>query len=278
MNRLPLIAFLACLQISAGGLLADDILSNLGGFEQPTVSARTPKEKGGDPSVTGERGLFWSFSHRHGEKGGSLTAGLSNETSRSGSQSLYVEAEKFSARYEGAGIQTNPIPVVPGHTYKLSIWGKMDAKNPFVIQNRPIYLKMQTDFLAADKTTQTGETVYLVQPIPGTKNRDPFFNEKTWTEFGTEFATPADAAYEVVTWRWESGSETGDTSGVIYFDDFTIQGDMPEQSLSKLIEKDPAVSPEEPATVEPADPAEVPEQKVEPVKTEPAKAEKPQVK
>ena len=243
-----------CLEVSAGMLQAEDILSGLGGFEQPTVTVRSPKEKGGDPSITGEHGLFWSFSHRHGDKGGTLTAGLTNETSHSGKQALYVEADKFSARYEGAGIQTNPIPILPGHTYKMSIWGKMDSKKPFDIQNRPIYLKMQTDFLGSDKNTQTGETVYLVQPIPGTKNRDAFFNDKNWIEFGTEFTTPTDAAYAVVTWRWESGSETGDASGVIYFDDFTIQGDMPAQPIIKVVEKDPALSPEEPAPAESTEP------------------------
>jgi len=278
MNKLSLIALVACLQFAPALLQAEDILSGLGGFEQPAVTARTPKEKGGDPSVTGEHGLFWSFSHRQGSKGGTLTAGLTNEVSRSGKQALYVEADKFSARYEGAGIQTNPIPVLPGHTYKMQIWGKMDEKKPFVIENRPLYLKMQTDFLAADKTTQTGETVYLVQPIPNTKNRDPFFNDKKWTEFGTEFTTPTDAAFAVVTWRWESGSEPGETSGVIYFDDFSIEGDLPAESLKKIVEKDPALSPEEPAAstdspeaMEPAQTTPTPAQSAEAAKPEAAK-------
>lgn len=250
MKKLLLLTLPLCLQFSSSALQAEDILSGLGGFEQPLVNERTPKAKGGDPTFSGEHGLFWSFNHKLGDKGGSLTSGLTNETAHSGKQCLYIEADKFSAQYEGAGIQSNPIPILPGHSYKLSIWGKMDSKKPFVIKNRPIYLKLQADFLSADKVTQVGDTVYLVQPIPGTKNRDPFFDDKKWTEFGTEFSTPSDAAYAVVTWRWEAGSETGETSGLIYFDDFSIVGAMPPHPIIEVVEKESVASPEEGNTSE----------------------------
>ena len=246
MNRIFVVALLSSLQISVSALQAEDILSNLGGFEQPGVTARTRTEKGGDPSLSGEHGLFASFTHRVGNKDGTITAGLTNEIARSGTQSIYIDVDKLSSRYEGAAIQSNPIPILPSHTYKTSIWGKMDSKKPFVIQNRPLYLKLQIDFFSADKLTQTGETVYLIQPIPGTKNREAFFDDKKWTEFGTEFSTPEDALFIVVTWHWDTGSEPGETSGLIYFDDFTVRGDMPAQSMLQLIqaEKEPEKEPE----------------------------------
>ena len=235
---------------------AADILSGLGGFELPQALGRTPKEKGGDPSVI-KPGLFATFSHIQPGKNGAFSAGLTNEVARSGTQSLYIEVDKFSTNYDGAGIATNPIPVVPERFYKISLWGRMDSKKPFVFENRPVYLKLRVDFFAPDKETQTGDSVFLVQPIPNTPNRDAYFNDKTWTSFGTEIATPADAGFVTVSWRWETGSEPGETSGVIFFDDFAITGEMPEQSLLQSIQVDPELAPEAAAPAETA--SETPE-------------------
>jgi hypothetical protein len=247
--------------LSAPLLHAEDILSGLGGFEQPSVSARTPQEKGGDPSLTKEHGLFSTFIHKNGEKEGVVNAGLTSEIALSGSQSFFVEVDNLSANSEGTTLQTNFVPLMPDHPYTIRIWGKMDPKKPFLMKKRPLYLKLQADFFAADKTTQVGDTVYLTQPIPGTPNRDAFYNDKTWSELVSEFTSPPDAAYATVSWRWETGTEQGAVSGRIFFDNFTFDGDMPEVPLIQAIKEpaeptdDAASQTEAPATTGTAGPA-----------------------
>ena len=93
-------------------------------------------------------------------------------------------------------------------------------------------VKVQIDFFKADKQTPAGESAYSVQPMPGSRNRPPLFTENKWGEFWTEATAPAEAAFMVVTWRWQSGGDSGSINGVIYFDDASVRGPAAPEAVA----------------------------------------------
>lgn len=240
MNSQAFTRFLASalLLIPSFALLADEIFPE-GSFEAPAVEARTPKAKGGDPSNKGEGPVWSGFDHKPDDKGGRFTAGLTNEIARTGRQSLYFEFDKLTLPYQSAVIQSAPIAIVPLKDYRVSIWGRLDAKNPLSAAARTATVKVEVDFYKADKETQVGESVYAVQPLPGIKGKPAVYSDKKWTEFWTVATAPEDAAFMIISWRWESGPEEGEANGVIYFDDVSVQGPapVPEPSETKPVEK-----------------------------------------
>ena len=216
------LSFIASLLALAGSAGAADLLSG-GSFEQPLVHERTPQEKGGDPK--GARDRQWiAFDHKLGDQGGKLFAGLSNEKARTGSQSLYLEFEHLSQPYQGATLQSRVFPVAPGAPYRISIWALLDAKNPLKAEGRIPFVKLQIDFYNQDGTEPAGESVYAVQPIPGTKNRPALFNSEKWAEFFAEATSPADAGFAQITWRWETSAAEGEANGAVFFDDAKFEG------------------------------------------------------
>jgi len=215
---------LALLDLSAR---ADVVLAN--SFESPSVTSRTPKAAGADfakpdPSQPGEKQAWISFEDQPNiGEGGSVVAGLTREVAHTGTQSLFIEDAKLSAPYIGALFATRPIPIESGKTYKASLWGRNDAQKPLISGAAQLFLKIQIDFFTDEGKTETGESQYLLQPLPGGRGRPPVFPSNAWNCVGLRFTAPAEAKYATVSFRCDSSAERGAISGTIYFDDFTLE-------------------------------------------------------
>lgn len=222
---------------------ADIVFAN--SFESPSVTGQTPKAAGADiakadPSKPAEP-LAWSRFEDQPNigEGGSVVAGLTREVAHSGSQSLFIEAAKLSAPYIGALFVTRPIPVESGKSYKASLWGRNDAKKPLISGAAQLFLKIQVDFFTDAGKTETGDSQYLLQPLPGGRGRPPVFPSSAWNCVGLRFTAPAEAKYATVSFRCDSSAERGAISGTIYFDDFSLETATAPAGISpEQIEKD----------------------------------------
>jgi hypothetical protein len=208
----PFVSALLILQMTAATVRADELFPG-GSFESPKVEGRTPKAKGGDPSNGGNGPVWVGFDHKADDAGGKLVAGLTNEIARTGKQSLFIEFDNLDAKYKFATMQSAPIPIAPSGVYRVSIWGRLDAANPLKPAGQFVTVKVQIDFFKADKQT-------------------PLFTENKWGEFWTEATAPAEAAFMVVTWRWQSGGDSGSINGVIYFDDASVRGPAAPEAVA----------------------------------------------
>ncbi len=208
-----------------------------GSFERPSVQSRTPVARGANPSLFGGRDTWSLLTHpRPQADGGSITTGLTNETARTGRQSLYVRFDKFTARNAGATLATALLPIQPGKPYHLGIFGKIDRKDPLTLVQRQPFLKLLVEFYQTDRETPTGTPVIRTHPLPDHRvriaNRPLLFNTESWNEFGVELRSPEDAAYLKATWKWETNHAEGVTTGVIYFDDAILIGEPVPQKPS----------------------------------------------
>jgi hypothetical protein len=201
----------------------DDVFQG-GGFETPVVNGRTVKEHGGDP-VTHGRGPGWiSFMFQTSGTNGGLTGGVTNEVAHGGAQSLFIDFDHVNGPDQLATLISNFFPVVSGSDYEVGIWGRTDAKDLVDPQGRPAYLKLEIDYFAKDANTSVGEPFYAVQPLPGSKNHDPFFKPDSWNRFYVKVSSPPGAVFAQITWRWESESGPGEINGVMFFDDAEMTG------------------------------------------------------
>ena len=198
-------------------------------FESPKVTGRTPKAAGGDiaradPSKPGEPPAWSCFEDQPniGAEGGGVVAGLTNQIARTGTQALFIEAAKLSVPYLGALFVSHPIPIEGGKSYKASIWGRNDAANPLPGATAQLFLKMRVDFYTDAGMTETGESQYLLQALPGGKGRPPSIVATAWNCVSLCFGAPAAAKFLVVSFRCDANAERGDISGTVYFDDFTV--------------------------------------------------------
>ena len=209
-------------------------------FESPSVTGRTPKAAGGDISkpdpANGGKSAWSRFEDQPniGEEGGSVVAGLTNQIARTGAQSLFIEASKLSVPYLGALFVSRPIPVEGGKYYKINLWGRNDAKNPLVCAMAQLFLKMRVDFFSDEGKTETGESQYMLQPLPGGKGHAPLLVPTAWNAVGMRFGAPAAAKFMVVSFRCDSSAERGAISGTAYFDDFTVFTDQRQPSDALL--------------------------------------------
>jgi len=222
---------------------ADVVFAN--SFETPSVTGRTPKAAGADiakadPSKPAEKQAWSRFEDQPNlGEGGSVVAGLTREVAHSGSQSLFIEAAKLSAPYIGALFATRPIPIESGKSYKASLWGRNDAQKPLISGAAQLFLKIQIDFFTDAGKTETGDSQYLLQPLPGGRGRPPVFPSNGWNCVGLRFTAPAGAKYATVSFRCDSSAERGAISGTIYFDDFTLEtAPAPSTPLLEQIEKE----------------------------------------
>jgi len=213
------------------------------GFETPVVTSRTPRANGGDiskpdPSKPGEKPAWSRFEDQPniGAEGGGVVAGLTNQMAHKGTQSLFIEASKLSAPYIGALFVTRPIPIEGGKYYKASLWGRNDAKKPLIAAMAQLFLKVQVEFFTDEGKTETGETQYLLQPLPGGRGRPPTTPQTGWNPVSMRFGAPANAKFMVVSFRCDSSAEKGAISGIVYFDDFTVETDQ-KQSADDLLEQ-----------------------------------------
>jgi len=215
------VGFLIAL-VSMCSLHADDLMQN-GGFELPVVKQRTPMDQGGDPAKGGAKSK-WAGASVTSATPGEVVAGLTNELSHAASQSFFIQFNNVSQSYQTAALQTALIPVQPDSSYRIGLWGRVDKKNPLVLGDRPAYLKLQIIFFKADGVTPVGDPEFRVQPIPGGKNRDPLFTADKWNEFYTLIQSSEESAFISVNVKFETGSNPGKTNGILYVDDFTING------------------------------------------------------
>lgn len=203
-------------------------------FESPSVKGKTPKAAGADiskpdPSKPMEKPAWSQFEDQPNmeAEGGSVVAGLTNQIARTGKQALYLEASKLSLPYLGALFVSQAIPITGGKVYKACIWGRNDSKNPLVCAGAQLFFKIQIDFYTDEGATETGESQYLLQPLPGGKSRSPFLVSTAWNPVSLRFVAPAAARFVIVSFRCDSNAERGAISGTAYFDDFTVSDDAP---------------------------------------------------
>jgi hypothetical protein len=195
-----------------------------GSFEWPPVRKKKAISEGADISKSAMNAEWLNFKDSTKEGGGKLVLGLTNEIFRTGRQCMFVEFDKLSRPSAVAELASDFVSILPGESYRVGIWGRIERANPITLDQRVPHLKLRVDWFLADKEEQTGNVEFRVQPIPGSANRAAMFTSGKWSEYFATFKAPADAAFMRITWTWESGSEVGETHGVIYFDDASIEG------------------------------------------------------
>jgi hypothetical protein len=196
-----------------------------GSFEWPPVGTRKLRSAGADVSKAGMNAEWTRFRDAAGGEGGEVVLGLTNELFHSGRQCMFVEFNKATKQRMAAELASDLVPVVPGKEYRVSIWGRMDAKRPLTLAGRVPHLRLRVDWFQADRETQTGDVTWKIQPMPGPQKRPPLFVTSKWNPYWADVKAPLDAAFIKVTWTWETPPKEGETDGVIYFDDVSIEGD-----------------------------------------------------
>jgi hypothetical protein len=230
MSRLSLLVLTLSLGLTLPSF-GEQLLES-GGFEWPPVSNRKARSEGGDLIKSAMNANWVTFRDVADGKEGKLVLGLTNEISLRGRQAMFVHFDKVKARSAVATLSSDLISVLPEKTYRIGIWGRLDKTDPIALDTRRPYLRLRVDWFkpGVDEDTgeeameQTGEPEFRSQVIPGALNREPFFSSKRWTQFATEMEAPADAKFVKITWTWETTPQDGETNGLIYFDDATIEG------------------------------------------------------
>jgi hypothetical protein len=213
---------------------ADNLVKNAG-FEEPKIAGRVTAQKGGTPALQ-EIETTWAH-FQSMDRTGKVIVGLTDEIARSGKQSVYLDFDG-AEKTRGAFLMSSLIPVKAGEKYRISIWGRIDAKRPLTLdQGRPFQL-LEVEFYPADQASRIGETQFRTQMIPGVADR-LLFTSTRWSEYYAEFKSPSGAEFMKVSFRWESPKSEGAASGIIYFDDATVEG-----AAGNLV---PSLDPPEPA-------------------------------
>ena len=263
----PLVPFFFAVALFTPALPAEAGVVFENSFETPAVTGRTPKAAGGDickseRTKPDEKVAWQRFDDQPniGAEGGSVVAGLTNEVARTGTQSLFIEASKLSAPYIGAFFSTRPIPVEGGKYYKMTLWGRNDAKKPLISAAAQLFLKTQIEFFTDEGQTETGDNQYMLQPLPGGKGHPPSIVPTAWNPVGVRFAAPEKAKFMVVSFRCDSSAERGAITGAIYFDDFTVETDkqLPTDILLEQMFKEAAAEAASEAAPTPKEEAKTP--------------------
>jgi len=226
-------------------VFADENLLPGGNFEVPFVKGRTTLDQGGDPTNVAKDPAWITFRFENSGTTGIITGGLTNEVARNGKQSLYIDFNHVDQPYQSAILISNFIPVVSGTTYQVGIWGRTDARDLIDSEGRSAYLKLEVDFFAKDAFQSVGEPLLRVQPLPGSKDHDPYFKPDSWNRFYVKLTTPPGAVFAQITWRWETGGDPGEINGIMYFDDATMDGPpnpIPDLTPSPVQQSTPAAS------------------------------------
>jgi len=223
------------------------ILEN-GSFEWPAMVGRRERSQGADVSKSTMSSEWLTFKDKPDADGGKLILGLTSQIARSGRQSLFVEFNQLTKPNVSTELSSDLLPIMPDKPYRISIWGRMDKERPITLAQRSPYLKLRIDWFKTTVETnedgekiedreQTGEVTWKAQPIPGPKNRKPLFVAHEWNEYFANVKSPEDANFIKITWYWDTPPQEGETDGVIYFDDATIQGEPgPKEDPSAEIE------------------------------------------
>ena len=234
-------------------------------FETPAaIEPRTPKSKGGTIANQGKKPEWLQFEDQPvavpaaalepqpaagsgtasvSSSGGGIVAGVTSEMARTGEQCLYLEANQLSVPYAGIAFSSAPIKIVPGKEYIVGIWGRNDPKKPLVAGSPQLFLKLQVDFFSDEGVTQTGDSEYLLQALPGSPGYTLTFVDGAWRQLRKRVVAPADASHMIVTYRCDLSPDKGSVSGVMYFDDVTVEGELPDKGdLQSATEKKAAAA------------------------------------
>jgi hypothetical protein len=202
-------------------------------FERPAIPGlRMTKSEGGSFAGQDEHPGWAQLEDQptavaSGSAGGGIVAGLTCEMVRSGNQAMFLEAQGLSVPYAGIGFASAPIHIVPGQEYVVTIWGRNDAQKPLVAGSPQLFLKLQVDFFSDAGNSQTGDSEYLLQALPGSVDYEPTFIPQAWRPLKKRVVAPADATYMAITYRVDLSPDKGKVSGLFYFDDVTVEGEKP---------------------------------------------------
>lgn len=232
MTRLPLLMIVATLATGASAF-GQQLLES-GSFEWPATTKRKARSEGGDLTKSAMSAEWITFKDKPDDKEGRLIMGLTNEISRSGRQSLFVNFDKLTKKNIKGVLASDLIPVQPGQSYKIGIYGRVDKKEPIALDTRTPWLRLRIDWFKNGVDEDSGETVMEQvgnpdddakgHPLPGAKTRKPYFVSTEWKQFWANVKSPADAEFVKVTWTWETYQQDGETNGIMFFDDATIEG------------------------------------------------------
>jgi len=218
---------MSAVALSAGR--ADNLLEN-GSFESPAVTSRVPLDKGGDPAKAKPTG-FELLEVQAGPEGGGLLTGLTNEIARTGEQSLFIDFRELTAPSRFVFLGTNLIPVKASHSYRISIWGRIDGKRPLALDERRPYLWTNMQFVKADRETESADSQLVLEMIPGRvipgDVHKLYFVSWKWRESFTVVEIPEDTAFLRVTWIWGVPRDEGQTDGIVFWDDAAIEETVP---------------------------------------------------
>lgn len=210
---------------------AANLLVN-GSFEAPAVTGRVPERDGGSTLRAAQKGSWKTFAADPSTDGGQLIMGLTNEVAHSGKQSLFVDFNKVTASEREAVLGTELIPVKADRTYRVSSWARIDRKRPLALDERRPFLVLELHFFESDQKTEVGEPIQGPQIIPGIivpgGPHQLIFVSGKWSESYARVTTPEKAAFLQVTWTWMTPKEEGETDGVLYWDDASLE-EEPDQ-------------------------------------------------
>lgn len=252
MIRFPFVVLAASIALSVPSY-PEQVLES-GGFEWPPVTKRKTRAEGGDLTKSAMNADWLMFRDKSDAEGGKLILGLTNEISRSGRQSMFVHFDKVTKQGATSVIASDLLPILPNETYRVGIWGRVDKKEPVALDTRIPYLRLRVDFFknTIDEETQeptveqTGEPEFRTQTLPGSRTRRPLFTTTQWNQFWANMKSPEDAAFLKLTWTFETPRTEGETNGIMYFDDMTIEG-APAAKIDPFAD-DPEVQAERKAT------------------------------
>lgn len=203
--------YLSC---NANPLQAEE-LQEAGDMESPKVTGNQSQTQGGDPT-NGGAGPGWTALNGKGRDG--VEAGLTDSIAHAGKQAFYVAFNNASKPFIGTVLTAAPVPVSPGTSYTVSVWGRLDSANPV---SGPAVAKAEVAFLEADGVSVI-ETRYIGKSLSWDAGK-PFFDSADWQQLTGSVRAPENAASVRV--RWVFQKETNDdspVSGIAYFDDFSL--------------------------------------------------------
>jgi hypothetical protein len=233
-----------------GAARGENLLQN-GSFELPTVNGRTDVSNGGNPANAGDQTGWAEFLDKRNNEGGQLIVGLTTEIAHSGKQAIFVDFSHLTAPSQRAELTTKLLPIKPSHSYRISIWGRMDRKRPLALDERRPHMWVDMEFLQADQTTAAGEGEHAIVLIPGSivpgGTNELLFVARRWTQAVAVVETPKTAAFLQVTWSWATPKDEGETDGVIYWDDAAIEEEPPAPSPAEESKASPPSGAAEPS-------------------------------
>jgi hypothetical protein len=185
MRSLP--AFLS-LSLAATTIAQDGNLIKNPSFEVPAVEARTSETNGASPAKGEEDTTSWTHfmavERPQDTTGGKIVVGLTNEIARTGKQSVFVDFQNVTATKRRSFLMTGLLPVKPGQTYRIGLWGRIDLKRPLTLDQRRPYFRVEVEYFTADQENQAGSADNRNEFIPGALDR-LFFVSSKWTEYFT---------------------------------------------------------------------------------------------